>query len=284
MYEYVAQHPQVAKGRSRELHYFDWHWHEAVEVSKNMGEDGKGSKEMLTDTMDLFHRGRQASEDDVLRPSWATWMRHTYMQLYPAKTLREHHHVVTLESTPSYMFGGQTVAARIRAVMPHARIIIMMRDPVERAYSHLQMSTDLKRGNEKQIRQRRELMARASIDELIDEDIRLLEQCGESGLHGEDSDDEDGGVAGGVAGGEGKEGGDEEDDGVGEEVLDYFQREYMDKQPGSGGNYGFVGRGLYYAQIRLWLREFPRDQVRTNEWIGWIGWVAEAPRLVPFFL
>ena len=59
-----------------------------------------------------------------------------------------------------------------------------------------------------------------------------------------------------------KAAGDAADAEVSEEALQYFQTQYLDKPPKEqGGAYGFVGRGLYYAQIKLWLRQFPPEQV-----------------------
>jgi len=44
-------------------------------------------------------------------------------------------HVITGEATPYYIFHPHA-AERIRKLFPHARIIMMLRNPVDRAYSH----------------------------------------------------------------------------------------------------------------------------------------------------
>jgi len=45
---------------------------------------------------------------------------------------------VTMEKTPCYMFNPKIVH-EIKSIIPSAKIIIMLRDPVERAYSHYKM-------------------------------------------------------------------------------------------------------------------------------------------------
>ena len=42
----------------------------------------------------------------------------------------------TLEATPSYLYRANSVAARMHAQIPHARLVVMLRDPVRRAVSH----------------------------------------------------------------------------------------------------------------------------------------------------
>jgi hypothetical protein len=42
---------------------------------------------------------------------------------------------VVLEATPSYFYGGAPLAAAIHAVSPHAKVVIILRDPRERAFS-----------------------------------------------------------------------------------------------------------------------------------------------------
>ena len=49
--------------------------------------------------------------------------------------------LATGEATPSYVLYGSDVAMRIKDLVPHARIILTVRDPVSRAYSHFQMMT-----------------------------------------------------------------------------------------------------------------------------------------------
>jgi hypothetical protein len=45
------------------------------------------------------------------------------------------HPVVTGEASPYYLYDPR-VPARVAELLPHARLVVMLRDPVERAYSH----------------------------------------------------------------------------------------------------------------------------------------------------
>ena len=56
------------------------------------------------------------------------------------------------ESTPSYLLHGPLVIPRLRAVLPHLTdgFLVMIREPVARAYSQYQMAVDDK-GTEAQL-------------------------------------------------------------------------------------------------------------------------------------
>jgi hypothetical protein len=55
------------------------------------------------------------------------------------------HRTITGEASPSYLF-DQQVPERIARIVPEARLIALLRNPVDRAYSHYQM--EVRRGKE----------------------------------------------------------------------------------------------------------------------------------------
>ena len=57
----------------------------------------------------------------------------------------DRHRTITGEASPSYLFDPQ-VPERMAQVVPEARLIALLRNPVDRAYSHYQM--EVRRGNE----------------------------------------------------------------------------------------------------------------------------------------
>ncbi len=66
-----------------------------------------------------------------------------YRSFFPLAATRERyrkrgHDLQAGEATPYYMF-HPAVPARVAATLPDARLIALLRDPVERAYSHYQM-------------------------------------------------------------------------------------------------------------------------------------------------
>lgn len=96
LYNYLARHPAVLPAMQKEIHYF----------SEN------------------FHRGK----------AWYSARFPTrYRKLRRMLELRAR--ILTGEATPYYIFHPHA-ARRIRARYPHARIILMLRNPVDRAYSH----------------------------------------------------------------------------------------------------------------------------------------------------
>lgn len=101
-------------------------------------------------------------------------------------------------------------------------MIVILRDPIERAYSHYCMTSD-PNGTEKQLEKRR-IVAGKSFEELIDEDLKALQHINPK------SD------------------------------ASMFQQ-YADALPFHHGCHGYIGRGLYAFQLELWYRVFLRHQI-----------------------
>jgi hypothetical protein len=68
-----------------------------------------------------------------------------YRRCFPRLSSRDGQRSITGEATPYYMF-DPPVAERMAEVVPQARLIALLRNPVDRAYSHYQMQ--VKRGTE----------------------------------------------------------------------------------------------------------------------------------------
>jgi Sulfotransferase domain len=73
--------------------------------------------------------------------SGAQW----YRRCFPQSGWKDGQRSITGEATPSYLF-DPPVAKRMAEVVPQARLIALLRNPVDRAYSHYQMQ--VKRGTE----------------------------------------------------------------------------------------------------------------------------------------
>jgi len=96
LYYYLQQHPQVKPTFGKEIHYFT------------------GS---IVENMDTYAKGR-------------VW----YQAHFPfSKTLKEDD--ICVDATPLYLF-NPLAAGRIHQCNPNFKIIILLRDPVERAISH----------------------------------------------------------------------------------------------------------------------------------------------------
>jgi hypothetical protein len=68
-----------------------------------------------------------------------------YRRCFPESERVDGQRTVTGESTPSYIFDSQ-VPARMAEVVPDAKLVALLRNPVYRAYSHYQMQ--VRRGTE----------------------------------------------------------------------------------------------------------------------------------------
>jgi hypothetical protein len=68
-----------------------------------------------------------------------------YRRCFPQAGWKEGQRSITGEATPSYLF-DPPVAKRMAGVVPQARLIALLRNPIDRAYSHYQMQ--VKRGTE----------------------------------------------------------------------------------------------------------------------------------------
>jgi hypothetical protein len=96
LYRYLTGHPDFARAFMKEVHYFDRH----------------------------YDRG----------PLW-------YRSHFPLRLRGRFHErvrgrrLITGEATPDYLFDPR-IPARVRELVPHARLIVLLRDPVSRALSH----------------------------------------------------------------------------------------------------------------------------------------------------
>ena len=95
LYRYLASHPSVAPAARKEVHYFDW----------------------------AFERGT----------SWyrAHFPTALYRRVFDATTRRR---LLVGEASPYYLFHPH-VPRRLRALLPQAKLIVLLRDPVERTLS-----------------------------------------------------------------------------------------------------------------------------------------------------
>lgn len=189
MYEYLMQHPLAIRGKRRETHYFDWRWNHSL-----------------------------PSSDEEQHRKY-------YMNFFECGTLHKHPSLVTGESTPSYLLHGDVVIPRFKMVCPWARVIVMLRNPVDRAYSQYQMCIDTK-GTPEQLKVRGlgsygnksfEQVIAAEIEELNSLDIRP------------------------------------------DSSFDHFQRVFLSSRPMTHGGHSIVARGLYALQLQPWLEAFPLD-------------------------
>lgn len=78
-------------------------------------------------------------DDDL---NYAKGLAHYWAQ-FPKRPFRQPD-MITFEATPSYLFKAGTVAPRLKAALPDAFLLVILRDPVKRAYSGWNMYRSFK--------------------------------------------------------------------------------------------------------------------------------------------
>ncbi|KAL3923451.1 MAG: hypothetical protein SGILL_001651 [Bacillariaceae sp.] len=130
---YFRDHPQILqtkKGFTRELHFFDTKWNSIMKDAKSLGLVQAHEKNcyMLSKYLSLFqteavlehHQKYQTNEEEK-----STQLPQT--QLF------------TFEKTPTYV-ANPMIAKRIRQVVPWSKVILILRNPVDRLYSAYKMT------------------------------------------------------------------------------------------------------------------------------------------------
>lgn len=98
IYNYLVEHPQVFMSRIKETNFLEQNWLELPEGKRNKN-------------------GIVTIED--------------YARLFEPVT----DEIAIGEASPNYLFHDKTAAARIKQYVPEAKLIAVLRNPVERAYS-----------------------------------------------------------------------------------------------------------------------------------------------------
>lgn len=149
------------------------------------------------------------------------------MNFFEKDLLSRHPSLITGESTPSYLLHSELVIPRIKNYTPWAKLIIMLRNPVDRAYSQFEMIQD-PTGTAEQLKNRgRSHYAKKSFEEIIEEEIKELK-----------------------------------DNGINESsTFEDFQRKIVAKKPLDHGGHSIISRGLYCFQVEHYFKEFPRNQI-----------------------
>lgn len=206
IYEYMMQHPLIARPKRRETHCLDWRWN---------------------NNADTLQQQRQHC-----------------LSFYYAKELQHHPSCLTGDSTPSYLLDSVRVIPRLKHVIDHdMKFIVMLRDPVQRAYSHYQMVTCLD-GTPEQIQTRGLEWRNLSFHQVVMLDFQKMKECGLIPYWN-------------ITEGS-----------VDQELFDSFVGShdeieawniYLRGVPLKTGSHSLISRGMYDVQLRPWFDAFSRD-------------------------
>ncbi len=219
LFQYLKGHPQILTNlyRPKELHFFD-----------------------------IYHKNnppRRRFPNGTIYPEDVDAVFQKYMSYWNVTT--DHDIRVTLEKTPMYMFLPH-LAAEIKSVVPKAKIIMTLRDPIERALSQFKM--------EKANRFSRinKLYPDLTFDRCIEMDINTLNAAGvvvhslsasssNNTTHHTTSSSMD-------------------DYDYDWDKLDVAWEKYHRYDRYKHRCASVVGRGLYALQLRLWWKQYNKEE------------------------
>jgi Sulfotransferase domain len=197
---YLQQHPRFVATQNPEIHFFDLHF------------------DAYATRLGILQGAAQTAYAAVYK-----------QQLLKPSLLQPSSHLLAIDDTPRYLFWSDRIPARVMCVSPWAKLIAILRDPVERAYSHYvytlteNMSTKPK------------VMLEESFDEWIDHDLNHMQR---SGLL-------------------------EPDMTADQERLAW--RRYLRTMDGSATTYAVLGKGMYALQLRHWFQAMDEVSKRRDD-------------------
>ncbi|RLO08466.1 hypothetical protein DYB28_002883 [Aphanomyces astaci] len=210
LYDYITQHDLAIPSIRKETHYLDWRWDPSLPPL-----------------------------DD---PNGVAKHKAMYLRYFRTDILLPNPSIQSGEATPSYLLGGSIVIDRFKALMDdQCKILAILRNPVDRAFSHYNMTADTQ-GNPEQLRNRSVMhgfiiptSTRCVIGgtrrwQIVTAEIAELEALG---IHPDMS-------------------------------FDAFDDVFLKSRVNfTHGGHSFVGRGLYALQLAGWYQAFPSSRIHV---------------------
>ena len=119
LYNYLVEHPHVSPAFMKETHFFDLHFHRGANWYRAFFPT---THRFSVAGFGLARRDRSVKPADD-HPS------------NDAFRSRSHRRTLTGESTPYYLFYPHA-PQRVKVMIPEVKLIVLLRNPVDRAYSH----------------------------------------------------------------------------------------------------------------------------------------------------
>ena len=142
LYELLCEHPLVIRGKRRETHFFDWRWPDHLDGDPAAAAAALSTVSMSTTAVASSSSSSSTTATTTVSTSSLTAQLDEYKKYYNADALFKYPSLLTGESTPSYLLHSDLVIPRIKAVCPWVKLLVVLRDPVDRAYSQYQMCND----------------------------------------------------------------------------------------------------------------------------------------------
>jgi hypothetical protein len=129
----LQTHPQIWMPKEKELHYFDEKLGAKTSLRSKLWGERAMDQRWRRQIRRQMGRYSKFSPSDIawdLRYFLGSWNDDWYASLFAQGGGR-----AVGETTPEYSVLGRRRIAHVRAIMPHAKLILMMRNPIERAWS-----------------------------------------------------------------------------------------------------------------------------------------------------
>ena len=134
----LQAHPGIWMPKEKELHYFD----EKTKNKSSLADRLRGERAMDQRWRRQIKRqvGRYRQNFKPQNVAWdLNYFLRSYNDGWYASLFKQGRGKVTGEATPDYSIVGRDAVAHVREIMPSAKIIFMMRNPIERAWSQALM-------------------------------------------------------------------------------------------------------------------------------------------------
>jgi hypothetical protein len=133
----LQAHPEIWMPKEKELHYFNKRINEPSGLSKMLG-DTTEARHWRKRVQKRLHRQKER-----LSPREALWDLKYYLQTpndeWYASLFKPGEDKTAGEITPAYSMLDRDMVSRVHGLMPNAKIIFFMRNPLERAWSQAVM-------------------------------------------------------------------------------------------------------------------------------------------------
>jgi Sulfotransferase domain len=137
--EFLWRHPAVVQTSRKELHFFD------------------------------FRFTPFTSDQGIQRANARKEYRNVFFRCGAGHTVANNNTLIAIDNSPKYLFLSDLVPARVMCVTPWVKIIVILRNPIDRAYSHFHM---------KNSDTWRQTNANITFEEWIQKDLNDMKQVG----------------------------------------------------------------------------------------------------------
>lgn len=138
LYRNLLNHPQIWMPKEKELHYFDERMHTRSSVRDKLF--GKRTEDQRWRRHLRRQLGSYKKKFSLKNVAWDLgYFLRTPSDDWYASLFRQGRGKITGETTPDYSVLDRDAVAHVHRIMPQAKIIFIMRNPIERAWSQAMM-------------------------------------------------------------------------------------------------------------------------------------------------